>query len=143
MTGRLISSLFPPPANLMSAHILPLEIRKPVPGWIDGSNAWRATVYPPPPTSHDDSLVGFPGVHLPSTTTNESRRLVGGFPGFHLPSTTPLTSRDDSLVSSRRPSAVQHHQRVVTTTRWWVSLAFICPPPPPSRCESSKSLASG
>src|ERR1700678_1667835 len=78
---------------------------------------------PPPPTSPRDSLVG-PAFLLPpcrhlsttdhhllttnhhlsttnhhlstTTTTNESRRLVGGFLSFH------------------------HHQRV-TTTRWWFS----------------------
>src|ERR1700678_4674383 len=40
---------------------------------------------PPPPTSHDDSLGGFLASICPSTTTNESRRLVGGSLGFHLP----------------------------------------------------------
>ena len=37
----------------------------------------------------DKSFEGIPlGFHVPSTTTNESRRLIGGFLGFHLPSTT-------------------------------------------------------
>ena len=46
MAGRLISSLCPPPAKPhVGPHPPPLEERKPVPGWTDGSNAWRASVY--------------------------------------------------------------------------------------------------
>lgn len=46
MAGRLISSLCPPPAKPhVGPHRPPPEPRKPVPGWTDGSNAWRATVY--------------------------------------------------------------------------------------------------
>jgi len=46
MAGRLISSLCPPPAKPhVGPHPPPLEARKPVPGWTDGSNAWRASVY--------------------------------------------------------------------------------------------------
>ena len=46
MAGRLISSLCPPPPPPhVGPHPPPLEARKPVPGWTDGSNAWRATVY--------------------------------------------------------------------------------------------------
>ena len=46
MAGRLISSLCPPPAKPhVGPHRPPLEPRKPVPGWTDGSNAWRASVY--------------------------------------------------------------------------------------------------
>ena len=46
MAGRLISSLCPPPAKPhVGPHPPPLEDRKPVPGWTDGSNAWRASVY--------------------------------------------------------------------------------------------------
>src|SRR5271168_2469104 len=57
---------------------------------------------PPPPTSHRDSLVGSPGLHLPSTTPNGSLGVLLAsicppspptsltttrwwFPGFHLP----------------------------------------------------------
>jgi hypothetical protein len=39
------------------------------------------------------------GIHLASTTTNESSRLVGGSLGIHLASTTP-TSHRNSLVAS-------------------------------------------
>jgi hypothetical protein len=57
MAGRLISSLCPPPAKPhVGPHPPPPETRKPVPGWTDGSNAWRATVYsfssPQYPHSH-------------------------------------------------------------------------------------------
>ncbi|KAF8807136.1 hypothetical protein BYT27DRAFT_7100236 [Phlegmacium glaucopus] len=46
MAGRLINSLCPPPAKPhVGPHRPPPETRKPVPGWTDGSNAWRATVY--------------------------------------------------------------------------------------------------
>ena len=46
MAGRLISSLCPPPAKpRIGPHPPPLEERKPVPGWTDGSNAWRASLY--------------------------------------------------------------------------------------------------
>jgi hypothetical protein len=46
MAGRLISSLCPPPAKPhVGPHPPPLETRKPVAGWTDGSNAWRASVY--------------------------------------------------------------------------------------------------
>ena len=46
MAGRLISSLCPPPAKPhVGPHPPPLEERKPIPGWTDGSNAWRASVY--------------------------------------------------------------------------------------------------
>ena len=46
MAGRLISSLCPPPAKpQVGPHRAPVEERKPVPGWTDGSNAWRASVY--------------------------------------------------------------------------------------------------
>ena len=46
MAGRLISSLCPPPAKPhLGPHPPPLEARKPIPGWTDGSNAWRASVY--------------------------------------------------------------------------------------------------
>lgn len=46
MAGRLISSLCPPPAKPhVGPHPPPVEARKPVPGWTDGSNAWRASVY--------------------------------------------------------------------------------------------------
>src|SRR5271168_3498359 len=53
---------------------------------------------PPPPTSHNDSLDGFPASICPSTTTNESSRLVGGSLNFCLP--------------------FHYHQRVLAT-RWW------------------------
>src|ERR1700678_2937348 len=45
------------------------------------------------------------GLHLASTTTNESWRLVGGFPGLHLPYTT--TNESSRLVGRfpRPPSA--------------------------------------
>jgi hypothetical protein len=46
MAGRLISSLCPPPAKPhMGPHPPPLETGKPVAGWTDSSNAWRASVY--------------------------------------------------------------------------------------------------
>ena len=46
MAGRLISSLCPPPAKPhVGPHRPPPEARQPVPGWTDGSNAWRASVY--------------------------------------------------------------------------------------------------
>src|SRR5271168_1478855 len=45
-------------------------------------------------TNESRRLVGgLLSLHLPSTTTNESRRLVGGFLGLHLPSTTTNESR--------------------------------------------------
>ena len=46
MAGRFISSRCPPPAKPhVGPHPPPPEARKPVPGWTDGSNAWRASVY--------------------------------------------------------------------------------------------------
>jgi hypothetical protein len=48
-------------------------------------------------TNESRRLVGgLLSLHLPSTTTNESRRLVGGFFGLHLPSTT--TNESSRLV---------------------------------------------
>ncbi|KAF8158369.1 hypothetical protein B0H34DRAFT_674786 [Crassisporium funariophilum] len=46
MAGKLISSLCPPPAKVhVGPHRPPPEPRKVIPGWTDGSNAWRSTVY--------------------------------------------------------------------------------------------------
>ncbi|KAH9480313.1 hypothetical protein JR316_0006911 [Psilocybe cubensis] len=46
MAGRLISSLCPPPAPPHTGKYKPArEPRQPIPGWNDGSNAWRAAVY--------------------------------------------------------------------------------------------------
>ncbi|KAF8964359.1 hypothetical protein BDZ97DRAFT_1816100 [Flammula alnicola] len=46
MAGRLISSLCPPPAKpQVGPYRTPQEPRKPIPGWTDGSNAWRSAVY--------------------------------------------------------------------------------------------------
>src|ERR1700678_132223 len=53
----------------------------------------------------------FLGFHLPSTTTNESSRLVGG-PCF------PPTTTSPPLDHQPPPLDHHHHQRV-TTTCWW------------------------
>src|ERR1700678_2832339 len=50
---------------------------------------------PPPPTSCCDSLVGSPGLHLPSTTPND---LLGVLPASICPPSPPTS---------------------LTTTRWW------------------------
>src|ERR1700678_351355 len=74
------------------------------------------------------------GFHLPSTTTNESSRLVGG-PCFP-PTTTspPLNHRPPPLdhqpqpldnqpqpLDNQPPPLDHHHHQRVTTTRWWFS----------------------
>jgi hypothetical protein len=90
-----------------------------------------ASITLPPPTSHRDSLAGSCslhqpsqliagslGLHHPSTTTNESSRLVGWFlqppSAFH--HHRVLATRWWLL---RPPSALHHHQRVLAT-RWWL-----------------------
>lgn len=46
MTGRRIKSEFlPPPPKRDGRGNMIREPRKPIPGWTDGSNAWRSTVY--------------------------------------------------------------------------------------------------
>ncbi|KAG6877344.1 hypothetical protein C0993_008431 [Termitomyces sp. T159_Od127] len=46
MTGRRIKSQFlPPPPKRDGRGNMVREPRKPIPGWTDGSNAWRSTVY--------------------------------------------------------------------------------------------------
>ncbi|KAG6878911.1 hypothetical protein C0992_006733 [Termitomyces sp. T32_za158] len=46
MTGRRINSEFlPPPPKRDTRGNMIREPRKPIPGWTDGSNAWRSTVY--------------------------------------------------------------------------------------------------
>src|SRR5271168_5400554 len=57
----------------------------------DASHIWP----PPTPTSRRDSLVGSPGLHLPSTTPNES---LGVLLAFICPPSPPTS---------------------LTTTRWW------------------------
>jgi len=76
------------------------------------------------------SICPTPGLHLASTTTNESSQLVGGFLSLHLPYTRP-------------PSGLHHHQRVLAT-RWWLPQppsalhpASIWPPPPPTSLDDS------
>lgn len=45
MAARRISELCPKPQKrTASGHIIPTE-RKPIPGWTDGSNAWRSSIY--------------------------------------------------------------------------------------------------
>ena len=61
MAGRLISSLCPPPAKPhVGRHRPPPVPREPVPGWTDGSNAWRASVYslssPPQSPAYPEEL---------------------------------------------------------------------------------------
>ncbi|PPQ67724.1 hypothetical protein CVT25_009328 [Psilocybe cyanescens] len=46
MAGRLITSLCPPPAKPHTGKYRPArEPREPIPGWTDGSHAWRSAVY--------------------------------------------------------------------------------------------------
>ncbi|KAG6841991.1 hypothetical protein C0991_004482 [Blastosporella zonata] len=47
MTGRRISALLPPPQRRNAlGHIIPPKVPHPIiPGWNDGSNGWRATLY--------------------------------------------------------------------------------------------------
>ncbi|KIM43112.1 hypothetical protein M413DRAFT_18257 [Hebeloma cylindrosporum] len=46
MAGRLLNSLAVPPAKpQVGPHRPPPEPRKVVPGWTDGSNAWRSAIY--------------------------------------------------------------------------------------------------
>ncbi|TFK40542.1 hypothetical protein BDQ12DRAFT_664288 [Crucibulum laeve] len=48
MAGKFLESLCPKPvkqAPTYGGYRAPVEPRKPVQGWTDGSNAWRATVY--------------------------------------------------------------------------------------------------
>src|ERR1700678_3802654 len=65
------------------------------------------------------SICPTPGLHLASTTTNESSQLVGGFLSLHLPYTRP-------------PSGVHHHQRA-SMTRWWL-------PRPPSAVHNPQRV---
>jgi hypothetical protein len=113
---------------------------------------------PPPPTSREDSLAGpfsllqpsiwSPGLHQPSTTTNESWRLVGWSlqppSAFHLPQRPSAFHHHQPVLANRwlvpsasfglhlvpqPPSALHHHQRVLAT-RWRV-------PWPPSALRQS------
>ncbi|KAF9468528.1 hypothetical protein BDZ94DRAFT_1279631 [Collybia nuda] len=46
MAARRISEFCPKPQKrTANGHIVPTEPRKPIPGWTDGSNAWRSSIY--------------------------------------------------------------------------------------------------
>src|ERR1700678_1220817 len=86
--------------------------------------------HPPPPTSPRNLLVASsasicptPGLHLASTTTNESRCPVGGFPGLHLP--YPPTNESLRLVGQFPWPPFALHP------------ASIWPPPPPTSPRDS------
>src|SRR5271168_4851936 len=78
------------------------------------------------------SICPTPGLHLASTTTNESSRLVGRFPRPPSAFPPPPTSHDDSLDGFPGLLPPSHHHQRVTTTRWAVSRPPSAIPPPPT-----------
>ena len=83
------------------------------------TRGWAFILSPTPPTSHNDSLVGFDSLtrrrpKKPSTSHDDS------WVGFNPVSNTTKATHESRRLVGGRSSFLQHHQRVFMT-RWWVS----------------------
>jgi hypothetical protein len=93
IAGRLVSSLCSPPAKPhLGPHPPPLEARQPVPGWTDGSNAWRAWAYnfAAPPQNPYGSLMASP--HRPP-------RASSSLPHHFVPPPPSHSSSSDEMMA--------------------------------------------
>ena len=123
MAGKLISSLCPKPAKPHTGRYRPAqEPRKPIPGWTDGSNAWRSTVYNFSPPKHSDDPFSRDTTTKSYTASSHrsSRACTSSLSSSALPSAHAL------------PAHTQSEQMIAKFTQNFSR-----------RCESRASLYSG
>lgn len=97
MAGRFISSLCPPPAKpYVGRHRPPPVPREPVPGWTDGSNAWRASVYSLSPPQSPAYPAELNKVYGSLTASPHRAPRASSSSAIHSPPTPPPSQRSSS-----------------------------------------------
>ncbi|KDR82793.1 hypothetical protein GALMADRAFT_134348 [Galerina marginata CBS 339.88] len=117
MAGRLITSLCPPPAKPQVGKYRPAqEPRKPIPGWTDGSNAWRSTVYsftaPKSPTDpfHRDTSLKASGSFSASSHRHSSRKAYASTSELSSAPAAAMRSASDEMINKFSQSFIRRSE---------------------------------
>lgn len=101
---RITEELLPGPRKRDDYGRISREPRKPIPGWTDGSNAWRNSIYSLSAAKPQQSFAARSSIGVPSTATSPSFSRSAR----HSTSLPPKTSESDSEMLHRFSSSFTH-----------------------------------